>query len=259
MIWDLHCHFPGFGGRTPEEAVEDMLRLADRMRIERFLLYMGERFLHDPTEAELREQNDWVLRAVARGRNRVHGLVYLSPAHMRTSLAEFDRCVRDGPMVGVKLWVARRCREPEVDAIVERCAAQRALFFQHTWAKTTGNLPGESSPNDLAELARRHPGVPLVCGHTGGNWTLGIRTVRSLPNVSVDLAGSDPTNGFVEMAVRELGADRVLWGSDAGGRSWASQLGKVMGADLPEEDKFKILGGNLKRLLTPILTAKNLL
>jgi len=53
-------------------------------------------------------------------------------------------------------------------------------------------------------------------------------------NLYSDLAGSDPTTGFVEMAVRELGPDRVIYGSDVGGRSFASQLGKVMGARIPE-------------------------
>lgn len=58
------------------------------------------------------------------------------------------------------------------------------------------------------------------------------------------------------MAVRELGAERVLYGSDAGGRSFASQLAKVLGADLPERARRLILAGNLKRLLRPILKAK---
>jgi predicted TIM-barrel fold metal-dependent hydrolase len=58
------------------------------------------------------------------------------------------------------------------------------------------------------------------------------------------------------MAVRELGAERVLYGSDAPGRSFASQLAKVHGADIPEDAKRLILGENLKRLLTPILRDK---
>jgi uncharacterized protein len=58
------------------------------------------------------------------------------------------------------------------------------------------------------------------------------------------------------MAVRELGADRVIYGSDVGGRSFGSQLAKVQGALIPDDAKRKILGGNLKRMLTPILKAK---
>ena len=39
------------------------------------------------------------------------------------------------------------------------------------------------------------------------------------------------------MAVRELGAERVIYGSDAGGRSFATQLAKVHGADIPRNAK----------------------
>ena len=60
------------------------------------------------------------------------------------------------------------------------------------------------------------------------------------------------------MAVRELGADRVIYGSDVAGRSFASQLGKVQGADIPDAAKKKVLGENLKRLLTPILKDKGM-
>jgi predicted TIM-barrel fold metal-dependent hydrolase len=60
------------------------------------------------------------------------------------------------------------------------------------------------------------------------------------------------------MAIRELGADRVIYGSDVGGRSFGSQLGKVMAADIPEATRRQILGENLRRLLGPVLKAKGL-
>jgi predicted TIM-barrel fold metal-dependent hydrolase len=161
-------------------------------------------------------------------------------------------------MVGLKLWVAARCDSPEADALVHRATELNAVVFQHTWIKAGGNEPGESTPMDLAALAARHPDASLICGHTGGQWELGIRAVRGLPNVAIDLGGFDPTAGVVEMAVRELGVRRVLYGSDAAGRSFASQLAKVLGADIPDEDRRLILGENLRRLLAPILRAKGL-
>ena len=77
----------------------------------------------------------------------------------------------------------------------------------------------------------------FIDAHTGGDWELGIRAIRPVSNVSTCVAGFDPTAGVVEMAVRELGAERVIFGSDAAGRSFASQLGKVMGAEVPESAK----------------------
>ncbi len=259
MIWDLHCHFSNFDGVTVEQNMVKMLETGDRLGIDKFCIYLGFDRAHDPTPQQIVDANDAVLRALDHWRDRAFGFVYLNPNHLELSLREFDRCVRDGPMVGVKLWVAKRCTEPELDPIVERAAALNAVIFQHTWAKTTGNLPGESTPQDLAELAARHPQTPMICGHTGGDWEIGIRAIRNSPLVSIDLAGSDATAGFTEMAVRELGADRVVYGSDAGGRSFATQLGKVLGAEISESDRQKILGENLKRMMTPILTAKGML
>ena len=256
MIWDLHCHLGSFHGRTPEEKMTEMVRYADRMGIDRLCVYMGYPLDNDPSPDVLRAQNDQVIQGLSHWHHRAFGFVYLNPHHVDFSLRELDRCVRDGMMVGVKLWVAQRASAPELDAIVERAADLRAVIFQHTWFKVNGNLPGESTPLDVAELARRHPTVPIICGHTGGDWERGIRAVRELKNVSLDLAGSDPTAGYVEMAVREVGPERVIYGSDVGGRSFGSQLGKVMGANIPEEARRLILGENLKRMMTPILKAK---
>ena len=161
-------------------------------------------------------------------------------------------------MVGVKLWVAQRCNAPELDPILDRAAQLKAIVFQHTWLKITGNLPGESTPMELAELAARHPSAKIVCGHSGGDWERGLRAIRSHKNVYAELGGGDPTAGVTEMAVRELGAERVIYGSDVGGRSFASQLAKVLGADIAESAKRLILGQNLKRLLNPILQQKGI-
>jgi predicted TIM-barrel fold metal-dependent hydrolase len=256
VIWDLHCHLVGVPGRTPGERIARLIDVADRMGVERLILSMGMSLVPDPTPQQLRQQNDELLEALSHWHHRAWGLVYLSPKHPEASLQELERCVAQGPMVGVKLWVAVRCSDPRLDLLIRRAAELKALVFQHTWLKSGGNLPGESTPQDLVELARRHPEVPLVCGHSGGNWELGIRAVRDCPNIYLDTAGSDPTSGFVEMAVREVGASRVLYGSDCGGRSFASQIAKVTGAELPPADQRQILGGNLRRLLFPILRAK---
>jgi predicted TIM-barrel fold metal-dependent hydrolase len=258
MIWDVHTHLNGVDGRTPEERMANLIRFADRMGVERICLSMGFPFLMNPSPKELRQQNDQVLQALAHYHDRAFGLVYVSGKHPDDSVREIERCVKNGPMVGVKLWVARRALDRELDPIVARAAELKAPILQHTWLKTTGNFAGESTPPDLVDLAKRHPKATLICGHSGGDWQLGIRAIRATTSLYTETGGSDPTSGFVEFAVKELGAGRVLFGSDAGGRSFASQLAKVQGADVPDEAKKRILGENLKRLLTPILKDKGM-
>lgn len=257
-IWDLHCHLGGVPGSTPEARLGKLLEYADRMGIARLCVFMGLEWSYDPSPEKLRQENNEVLRALRHFPDRAFGFVYLNPKHPQASLDELNRCIRDGPMVGVKLWVAQHCDAAELDPIIQRATELKAIVFQHTWVKITGNLPGESTPMELAELAARHPQATLVCGHSGGDWELGLRAIRPHKNVYADLGGGDPTAGFTEMAVRELGAERVLYGSDAGGRSFASQLAKVFGADVPESAKRLILGENLKRLLRPILREKGI-
>lgn len=259
-IWDVHSHVTT-AGPTPAKRMEALIAIADRVGVERLCICMSPPWNYEPTPEQFRKSNDDVLEILKHWSSRVFGFVYLNPKFPRESLAELERCVADGPMIGIKLWVGWRAHRPEVDAIVQRAAELKAVILQHTWIKQRGkgNLPEESTPMELAELAGRHPGVPLVCGHTGGgDWALGIRAIRAQTDVYADLGGGDPVYGEVEMAVRELGASRVLYGSDVAGRSFASQIGRVLGADISIADKKLILRENLRRLLLPALARKGI-
>jgi hypothetical protein len=227
----------------------------DRLGVERLILSQGfDEYISHPTPQLVREENDRVMRVLQHFPDRAYGSVYLSPDNVEFCLQEFDRCVKDGPMIGIgELESDVRCNSSALDPIVERAISMNVPILQHTWMKTSGNEPGESTPYDLVELARRHPEGKFICGHTGGNWELGIRVIRDTKNVYAEIAGSDPTSGFTEMAVRELGADRVIYGSNVGGRSFASQIAKVIGAEIPDSAKKLILGGNLRRLFQPVL------
>jgi uncharacterized protein len=258
IIWDAHCHLSGVSGTTPEERVDQLLHFADRVGIERICVFMGLRWSYDPSPDDMRQQNEEVIAAVRHRPDRVLGFVYLNPNHLEASLAELDRCVKDGPLVGVKLWVAARCNSASLDPIVKRAQQLLAPVLQHAYRKAGGNLPGESTPADLAALSRRHPQATFICAHVAAEWETGIRVLRDCPNVSVDISGSDPTAGLTEMAVRDLGVERVIFGSDAGGRSYASQLGKVFGARISNREKELIFAGNFKRMLGPILHRKGL-
>jgi predicted TIM-barrel fold metal-dependent hydrolase len=257
-IWDLHCH--PVQGDSSYKRMEKLVAFADRMGVERMIIYMAWPFPStiDATPDQFRKDNDEILAILKDWGSRAFGFVYLNPHYLKESLYELERCVADGPMVGVKLWLGVKCNQPELDPIVKRAAELKALIFQHCWFNSTAKDPHESTPQDLVELSARHPGVPMVCGHTGGNWELGIRTIRTRREIRSGLAGSEPTAGYVEMAVRELGADHVLYGSDVEGRSFASQIAKVTGADIPPEQKRMILRDNLRNLLLPILQDKGM-
>jgi predicted TIM-barrel fold metal-dependent hydrolase len=85
--------------------------------------------------------------------------------------------------------------------------------------------------------------------HIGGDWQRGIKAVRDLPNVMIDICGSIVDCGMIEMAVEELDAGRILFGTDLPDIGFWSNLGKVTGADITDEQKNLILYENAVRLL----------
>jgi len=248
MIIDAHTHLFGLSD-SAEQRVDYLLRFADKMEIGRLCLSMGPKPIETPTAEQIRQANEFVMRAVEHRPDRAIGFCYVSPAHPETSLAEMERWVAQGPMRGLKAWVCRRCTDPGMVPIVQRAAQLGVPLLQHTWRQITGNMPGESYPTDLAQLAAEHPRTQFIMAHCGGDWEVGIRAVRDVPNVAVDLCGGDPEYGQVQMAVRVLGYERVVWGSDAAGRSFASQLAKVYGADLSPPAREAILGLNIARMM----------
>ena len=233
--------------RTIEDAYE-----AIRPQLERFAF---ERFC--PLLRLTPEDAPDIVRCLERRPNRLLGFMYVHATEVKVALADLDRWIKDGPMVGIYLPSSAQnvpCTHPNYEPIVRRAHELGAVIQQHTWFKTQGkDSAGESTPSELAELARRHPDITFVCVHAGGEWEKGIRAVRDCGNVVVETSGFDPTAGFIEMAVRELGANRIIFGSHAPSRSFGTELAKILGANISEADKILIMGENFRRLLTPQL------
>lgn len=249
MIIDCHVHVLPRAGESLEQAVPQMLTGMDRLGISQACLSLGDRLIVQPTAEELRESNEWVARAIALAPDRIIGFVYCSPNHPEVSLQQIEQYAVGGPFRGIKLWVCQLADHAGNDPICVRAAELGLPVLQHTWVKATGNLPTESEPKHLVALARRHPRTNFLMAHAGGDWERGLRTVQGVPNIYPDTCGNDPEAGFTELAVRLLGAKRLVFGSDAIGRSFGSQLAKVTGADLGDEAKRLILAGNLLRLM----------
>lgn len=204
-----------------------------------------------PTEDEIKGCNDWTAELAAAHPERIIPMWYLNPVHEDFACRELEeRVAAHAGLQGVKLWVAVRCNDPRLDPIMRLCAEHKLPVLQHTWFKITGNLPGESTPMDLRELALRHPDVSFFWGHCGGDYEYGAKCARGLPNVYMDLGGGEAMNGYVEILAEHESADHIVFGSDAPGRSLVSQLAKVYGADLSDEEKEKILYGNARALFS---------
>jgi predicted TIM-barrel fold metal-dependent hydrolase len=152
-------------------------------------------------------------------------------------------------MVGVKQHMDLVADDPRQDAVAQVAADLDIPIVWHAWYKQSEAFPNESNGAHIARLARRNPRTQYVMAHLTGVGHRGVLDVEDLPNVWVDTSGGWAEEGLVEYAVRHLGADRVVYGSDYIGRDFAVQIGRVLGAAIPDEDKEKILWKNAVRLL----------
>lgn len=265
-IWDSyflpsHGH-PGADGSSKLFAdVERSMRAIEIGKIEKlcFFAHVGIGTTSDAVfEKMIRARPELVLKPLERWPEMLLGMIQLNANEVRASLDALDRWLRDGPMLGVYFPgggpAALACSHRNFDPLVERITELKGVIMQHTWFVTGGKPgPGISTPSELAELAARYPEQKFICAHAGGEWEQGLRAVRDSPNILVETSGFDATAGFIEMAVRELGAERIVFGTHLPSRSLGTELGKVVGADVSEKEKALILGANYRKLLEPIL------
>ena len=269
-IWDSyftpsHSH-PGPGGERLIAEIEASLKKLEPFAFKRlcYFPHVGLGTTDEATDAWLRANPAAIEAPLKRWPDRLLGMIQLNPKDVRGSLDALDRWLGDGPMTGVYFTGGSRvslpCSHPNVEPLVKRIAELKGVIMQHTWFITGGNpRPGMSTPSDLAELAGRYPEIEFICAHAGGEWEKGIKAIRGHKNVLAETSGFDPTAGFVEMAVRELGAERVVFGSHAPSRSLGTELSKVLGVQISDQDKKLIMGANFRRLLKPIMKRKGMI
>jgi hypothetical protein len=261
-IWDSYCTpahgNPGRDGSSQLIAeFERCWPAVELGRIEKlcYFAHVGLGTTGDArVEEKLRSDPAVIEKPLKRWPKMLLGMIQLNANDVRGSSAAIDRWLRDGPMLGVYFPgsgpAALVCTHRNYDPLVARVHEVGGVIMQHTWFKTGGkDSPGESTPAELAVLARRHPEQKFICAHAGGEWERGIRAVRGSSNILVETSGFDATAGFIEMAVRELGAKRIVFGSHLPSRSLGTELGKVIGANVPDRDKRLILGENYRGLL----------
>ncbi len=104
-------------------------------------------------------------------------------------------------------------------------------------------------PLEIAVLAKAFPKVPVVMDHMGYRYYVAeaIAAAHQAENIYLaTTAVMEPH--WIRQAVREIGADRVLFGSNAPFVWPSTQLMVLRQAELTEEEQRKILGDNAANL-----------
>ncbi|WP_369029012.1 MULTISPECIES: amidohydrolase family protein [Streptomyces] len=199
------------------------------------------RFLVEGGHIETDADNDAVLRACAASDGRLIPFFFANPHrdpdHYRRAADAFHGVEISPAVHGVPL------SDPRTAALVGV-----ARDVGHSVYTVCLERPG-SRVADLVSLAARHPEVTFVLGHAGiGNIDLyAVELIAHLPNVLLETSGG--YGCVARAAVLQLGADRVLFGSEAPLQHPEVELTKLRHLGISDDDWQKIAWRNAGRLL----------
>ncbi len=248
-VIDAHNHLSYRNGPAWAEQDRKLIDAADKLGIEQLCcsILPPER----PTTLEgFRLCNRWMLEGMKRFPGRVLGYCFVNPGYGTAATDEVRRYVEEHGFIGVKLYNDHLVTDPKVAPVLELAAKLRVPVLHHaghtSWLPSP--QPNISDAGRLAEAAKVFPETMLICAHIcgGGDWEWSIKALREARTVYFDTSGSVADEGTVEMAVKTLGADRVLFACDL---SMTASVGRVRGAEISEGDRRKILGENMARIL----------
>jgi len=112
--------------------------------------------------------------------------------------------------------------------------------------------PSDNFINEVEEISALYPDLNFLLAHTG----IGFKHARDLielakirENIFLELTFTDVPDGLIEFLVDEIGSDKIIFGTDQPMRDPAPQLGWVVYSRISVEDKEKILGLNMQKIL----------
>ncbi|MFL7809004.1 MAG: amidohydrolase family protein [Anaerolineae bacterium] len=246
---DCHMHVKGHHQIWSWDDDDRIIEAADKLGIDELCVSIPIAF-RVPTMDEVRQCNDDVLAAMRRYPGRILGYCYICPGY-QAAIDEVDRCLDQG-MIGIKLYHQYKIWEPPVHEIIEKAIDARVPILMHAGYLTSEELwarqPKMSHAGDFVQAARLYPDATLIEAHVGGggDWEWTIKQLRDAPSVYLDTSGSVIDEGMIEMAARELGVERLLFGTDM---TMEGGVGKILGAELPVSDKERIFWRNMQALL----------
>ncbi len=248
-IFDAHLHVPAENGdifqwEVVTRTMPEFVAYLDKCGVRRGVISSARSNIAKTPE-DYRAGNREVARYADQYKGRFRGSCVVTPDRIDEALREIEDCRNKYGF----LWLGEFCNymtgykydTPEW-ALVMRLAASLNYVVQiHT------------NTREMQYLADTFPQTTIVFPHLGANRNdiaERIAIVAAHKHTCIEISGSGVERvGILERAVKEIGADRVLYGSDFTINEPGGVIARVKNAFLTAEDREKILYRNVERLL----------
>jgi predicted TIM-barrel fold metal-dependent hydrolase len=198
---------------------------------------------------EYTEANELVARSMGAHPDRIHGFARVNPRYGAKAVQDVEYWIGERRLCGLKLsglgegFVVND--RDLIGPIIEKVDELRVPVLMHAGGSW------QCTPALIADLAMDFPGVSFIIAHMGlfGGHEEAIAFARRVKNLFLDTA-LFCSPGAIKRAVVSLGAERVLYGSNAPFLPFEFEIEKIAKySDLSDEEAQLVLGGNIARLL----------
>lgn len=253
QIFDCHLHCPAEDGEKWQwykvtANFEEFVSYLDIVGVRRGIINSQRSYGTKPEE--FIAGNREVARYVEKYKGRFTGACVVNPLYIEESLKEIEYCHDQLGFV----WVGELCNYmvpylysiKEFEMLVEQVVKLNMVLALHT------------EQGELEYVADKFPGATIAFAHFGDDHEYQdifrrIDTVAKNPNFYLDTSGYGHDRvGVLEYAVKTIGPDRVLFGSDFSINDPGTVIARIRNSFLTLEQKQKILSGNLLELLKKV-------
>ncbi|MCI0664133.1 MAG: amidohydrolase family protein [Acidobacteria bacterium] len=255
-IFDAHLHIPSDNGENFQwnlvtRNMPEFVAYLDKCGVRRGVISSSWSNKANTPE-DYRNGNREVAKYVDRYKGRFRGSCVITPFRIDEALREIEHCHKEFGFV----WLGEFCNymtgykydTPEWAEVMKLATKLNLVLQIH------------STTSEMRHLSEKFPDARIVFPHLGSNRNdifERIEIIAKNKNACIELSGSGIERvGILEKAVKEIGADRVLYGSDFTINDPAAVIARVRNAFLTAEDREKILFRNVERLLANAGTQK---
>jgi uncharacterized protein len=249
--FDAHLHCPTESGKVWQwhpvtRTFEEFVSYLDRTGVERGIIN-SLRSQEAKTPAEFIAGNREVARYVEKYKGRFLGAAVVNPLFIDEALREIEDCRKQLGFI----WVGELCN---YEAPFEYTIKQFDLLVEQT-VKMKMVLDVHTELEEMEYIIQKFPQATIVFPHFGDSHESShifkrIDLVARNTNCYLDTSGRGHERmGMLEYAIETIGSDRVLFGSDFSINDPGTVIARIKNSFLTEEQKRKVLSGNLRQLL----------
>ena len=242
-ILDFHAHMGGFyGGYIPNRNAEGMLHSMDRCNTV-LTCFCSHHSLFAP---QVGVNEDLLIARSYQNRLKAYHIVSSNSLSPEEDLARVE--ANADCYVGFKFlcdYYGVPLSDERHTPYWEYADQHGLLVLCHTWGGSQMDGPEEAE-----KVLSRYHNLKLIAGHSFfGQWEQAIRLSKQYTNLYLELTAVLHNRGPLDLFVKELGSQRILFGVDLPWFSYYHGIGAVLSADISDEDRRNIFYRNGKKLL----------